>query len=507
MRLRTRCANGNVASFQTLALSLRPTMATLVNAGNGDIRENVIIGTLNVNPPPPPLGTSSSRVLARGLKRLCLDPLRAHVVDEAMHDSGEVDAQGDCHPGTRVIVQQIINGWAEHRQPGSFVNCMIGAAGAGKSAIMRTVAKTLEEEGKLLGGFFCFRSSKRRNDSKLVIPTLVAQILRRIPSLRPLIHQAFEADDGLLARTMGIQATKLIIDPLNSMDPAERADFPYVILLDGLDEINGVARQQAIIKTFASINEHLHSPLHFLLASRPEPPILQALEEFLGDHWTPLQLDESFKPNDDIDVFYVDHFRKIRDRHPHLNLPLGWPGVPVRRTLVAKGSGQFIFASVVVGVVGDPSSPLSPQERLDLVLEVTKRDDLRPLERLDLLYVTVLVQIPEADRAQVLRILSLIVAPGLSMNGLGATPKFLDALFSSPSGTTRHRLCHLHSVLKMPLEDFDIILPQHATLGDFVFDETRSKQYGFHVDRTQLEEDVVVQISTSLQSNVEGMAG
>jgi len=174
---------------------------------------------------------------------------------------------------------------------------------------------------------------------------------------------------------------------------------------------------------------------------------------------------------------------------------------------VEKGSGQFIFASVVIGVVDDPSSALSPQERLDLVLEVTKRDDLRPLERLDLLYVTVLSQIPEADRAEVLRILSLIVAPGWMARDLRCTLKFLDALFCSPSGTTQHRLCHLHFVLKFPDHDGNPMSAQHATLGDFIFDKARSERFGFHIDRTQLVEDVVVRIATSLQSNPEKMAG
>ena len=438
---------------------------------------------------------------------LGLDPLRPHVAYEAMHDSGEVDAQGDCHPGTRIAIQQIIKRWAENREPDALVSLMLGAAGAGKSAIMRTVAKTLDEEGQLLGGFFCFRSSNKRNDGSLVITTLVAQILKRIPHLCPLVYQAFEDDAGLRTKTMEIQATKLLIDPLNSIDLIERPQYPYVILLDGLDEINGVPAQQEIIKVFAFINDHLIHPLHFLIASRPEPPILQAFKKSMDHRYEPLELDESLKPNDDIDVFYIDHFREIRNHYPQLNLPFDWPGVPVRRILVAKGSGQFIFASVVVAVVGNPLSALTPQERLDLVLEVTKRDDLQPLQRLDLLYVTVLCQIPEADRAQVLRILSIIVAPRKDFKGLRPTPRFLDTLFSSSSGTTRHRLCHLHSVLKIPNSNSDSIFPQHATLGDFVFDEARSKQFGFHSDMAKLMEDTVVHIAGALLSNSEKMAG
>ena len=422
-----------------------------------------------------------------------------------MHDSGEVDAQGDCHPGTRIAIQDIINRWAGDPRPNTLVNLMIGAAGAGKSAIMRTIAKVLETKGLLIGGFFCFRSSKKRNDGSLVIPTLVTQMVKRIPHLRPLVYKAFEDNQGMFTKAMDIQALKLIIEPLNSIDPIERSQWPHIVLLDGLDEITGLAAQQAIVRVFAFINRHLVSPLHFLLASRPEPPILQAFDEFLGSQWARLELDESLNPNDDIDLFYIDHFQKIYDRNPHL--PLGWPGVPVRRILVEKGSGKFIFASVVVGVVGDPSSILSPQERLDLVLEVTKRDDLQPLERLDLLYVTVLCQIPEVVRPQVLHILAVILAAGNTLRDLSPTPRFLDALLCVPSGTIKHRLCNLHSVLKIPVDDTKTISPQHATLGDFIFDKARSEKFDFHVDKTQLVEDTVLQIAAALQSNSEQMVG
>jgi len=324
------------------------------------------------------------------------------------------------------------------------------------------------------------------------------------PPLHPLVYKAFEDNKGLITKAMDIQVLKLIIKPLNSINPIKRPQWPYVVLLDAIDEINGVAVQKAIIRVFAYINRHLFSPLHFLLASRPEPPILEAFDEFMGDRWTALELDESMNPNDDIDIFYIDHFQKIGERNPHL--PLGWPGVSVRRILVEKGSGKFIFASVVVGVIGDPSSPLTPQERLDLVLEVTKRDGLWPLERLDLLYVTVLNQIPETARSQVLRILAVILAAGVTLQKLLPTPRLLDALFCLPSGTTRHHLSNLHSILKIPRRDDHVISPQHATLGDFVFEKVRSGQFGFHVDRTSLEEDTVLQIAEALQSNPEQMS-
>jgi len=420
-----------------------------------------------------------------------------------MHDSGEVNEQGDCHPGTRVSVQQVILRWADNPHPGFFVNWLFGAAGAGKSAIMRTVAKVLEEQGKLLGTFFCIRSSRRRSDGYLIIPTIVEQIIRRIPSLGPSVQQAFDVDPGLLAKTMSTQAMRLIVEPLNSIDPIERAHLPSVILLDGIDEINGFTSQERIIETLAAINDHLDTPLHFLIASRPEPLIRAAFDKFMPHLWSPIALGELFKPDEDIDVFYIDHFRMIRDEGRHYNLAPDWPGFPIRRQLVVKGSGQFIFASTVVGVVGDPSSPLTPQERLDLVLNITRRDDLRPLERLDLLYVTVLRQIPEAARAEVLSILALILMPDIYFK----TPESIDAVFCYTHGTSRQRMCQLHSVLKIPTKDTDEFSSLHATLGDFVFDKTRSGQFGFHVDKEELRRDLLIRIVTAVFSFPERMCG
>ena len=156
-----------------------------------------------------------------------------------MHDSGEVDSQGDCHPGTRITVQQVIARWAENRDPEFLIHWLIGSAGAGKSAIMRTVAKILEAKGLLLGTFFCFRTSPRRSDASLIIPTIGDQIIRHIPSLADVVDEVLTSDPNFFARTMEIQAMRLIVDPLNSLNTVKHDSTPYVILFDGLDEIDG----------------------------------------------------------------------------------------------------------------------------------------------------------------------------------------------------------------------------------------------------------------------------
>jgi len=66
-----------------------------------------------------------------------------------MHDSGEVDAQGYCHPGTRYMIQEMIKDWADNPSPEFFITWLLGA---GKSAIMRTMVKTLEQGGNALEG-------------------------------------------------------------------------------------------------------------------------------------------------------------------------------------------------------------------------------------------------------------------------------------------------------------------------------------------------------------------
>jgi len=62
-----------------------------------------------------------------------------------------------------------------------YVTWLHGPAGAGKSAIARSVAESLHREGLLAAAFSFFRTDSRRNSEKPFVPTLAYQIAYSIP--------------------------------------------------------------------------------------------------------------------------------------------------------------------------------------------------------------------------------------------------------------------------------------------------------------------------------------
>jgi len=419
-----------------------------------------------------------------------LHELRNLVVPEAMHDSKEVDDQGTCHPGTRIIVLEDVNAWIDHLDPEFRLKWMKGAAGAGKSAIARTVAKLLAEDNLLLASFFCWRVSETRSDGSRVIPTLVEQIITRIPSLVPIVDAAFRADPRTLSKSMEIQATRLIIEPLASIEPELRQSLPRVIVIDGLDEIKGAEAQRDILKTVAFLIDNLPFPIHFFITSRPEHQIQECFTKSMGNKWGAISLDETFHPDRDILVYYKAHFSLIVADFPSFNLGADWPGEAVRRVLVAKGSGQFIFAAIVIRFVGNTSISVDPRERLKNVLQNVSSDGRNPLELLDRVYVTVFKAVPEEELQDVLQLVGLV----LLRADFKKSPQVLDAILCVEPGTTENLLRYLHSVLKVPSSPNEVIAPLHATLGDFVFSHKRSHSFGLHLNAEGFHQDNILRI-------------
>ncbi|KAF9553261.1 hypothetical protein CPC08DRAFT_767691 [Agrocybe pediades] len=84
--------------------------------------------------------------------------LQEKVATAAIHDSIDVVDPPKCHPNTRVAIIQSIIDWAkgvadEEINQKSMI-WLNGSAGAGKSAIARSVAERCSEQGLLLGSFF-----------------------------------------------------------------------------------------------------------------------------------------------------------------------------------------------------------------------------------------------------------------------------------------------------------------------------------------------------------------
>ncbi|KDR71318.1 hypothetical protein GALMADRAFT_25087, partial [Galerina marginata CBS 339.88] len=322
--------------------------------------------------------------------------LQEHVAPAAFHNSGERLDPPKCHPNTRVAVQQKIMDWVmglDVQALSALIIWLYGSAGVGKSAIAQSIAELCSVNGCLLATFFFSRTDPSRNHSRYFLATIAYQISTILPSTRPLILKAIDRDPLIFTRSLSTQFTALIIDPLqNLMDSGYifELNSPRLVLVDGLDECLDRQTQVSIIDFISNASLRRQIPLKFLICSRPEYEISAALNSAdLMSILTKVKLDDSFRPNDDIRVFFREKFDNIKQNHPLKQfIPSSWPGVEVIKSLVEKSSGQFIYASTVIKYVISPRH--RPPDRLNVILNLRSAGRDLPFAELDALYMHIL---------------------------------------------------------------------------------------------------------------------
>ncbi|KDR84244.1 hypothetical protein GALMADRAFT_111471 [Galerina marginata CBS 339.88] len=415
----------------------------------------------------------------QGLRRL-----EEHVSAGALHNSGEVSDQPKCHPGTRVAILQHLLAWATALTYTYPIIWLHGPAGSGKSSILRAIAQMLSDQGLLIASFFFFRSAGSRNSSEHFIATLAYQLAISIPTTRPYIEEAIESNPLIFSLSLWDQARAFLISPIHAVYCNNPDDFnPRVIIVDGLDECRDPEKQCEILRVLCYVLEHLPIPLAVLIASRPEHHIRgEFLAGDLNKYTSRLSLDNSYNPDADIKTYLEDKFSEIQQRHRRYLPTSPWPSQEVIDNLVAKASGQFIYASTIVKFVNSPRH--SPTKRLDIILGSINAEGLKPFEQLDILYSTIFLNIHENDQSDVLRVLGVLLVPfSPGAGGDNArTPTFLERLLNLEAGDIRHLLFDLESLLTIGSDDEPIRF-FHASLGDYLFDSSRSGQFWIDAGR------------------------
>jgi hypothetical protein len=439
-----------------------------------------------------------------GFKRL-----KKQVAANALHNSGEVSDQPKCHPGTRVAILDHLIAWAAAFTYAYPIIWLHGPAGAGKSAIQRTIAQLLHERGLLLASFFFFRTAAGRNTANNFIATIAYQVGLVIPATRPHIELEIARNPLIFSLSLWDQAQAMIISPILAIvnEPSfNTSDRPRILIIDGLDECDDPDKQCGILDVLCRVLQHLPVPFALIIASRPEHHIRGAFD--LGDLnrcSSRLSLDNSYDRDPDIKKFLVDKFSDIRKQHPFREyLPKSWPTREVIDKLVAKASGQFIYASTVDKFIS--SIRHHPAERLDVLLGNLDAGRLKPFEQLDSLYSVIFHAIDQADLAGALRILGILMVLSLrrqyheipipppaflvSNNPEPYSPRFLERLLGLGAGGVRYLLFDLESLLTIDNDNRDIRF-FHASLSDYLSDKSRSGQ--FWIDAEIIYADVAQQ--------------
>ena len=345
-----------------------------------------------------------------------------------------------------------------------------GPAGAGKSAIMQTLAELLEELGILGGSFFFFRTASKRNEKTHLIATLAYQLAQKVPDFIQYISAAMDNDPAIFTGTLDKQMKALIIDPMSAMsrNNTQSNEWFYVMLVDGLDECSPLGSHREIITL---LKNSISSHIRFIVASRPEFAIRDTFStQTIMEQVESLVLDDTYNPDEDIQLFLTDKFQDIKARHPaHHSIPNSWPGTFVINTLVDNASGQFIYAATVIKFVESPEH--NPITRLDSVLKtgsIIGQSDI-PFSQLDALYHHILASV--ADQKRVLEILLCILH-----HDLETSYSVLQAVYGYQVGEVQTILCGMHSLLDIP--DGNSVKAKfnfyHKSMLDFLLDHSQA---------------------------------
>ncbi|KAJ6470325.1 hypothetical protein C8R45DRAFT_422669 [Mycena sanguinolenta] len=442
---------------------------------------------------------------------------------EAIHDSAESYPQPRCHPETRTKMLEDLRTWALDLNPETTILWLYGPAGAGKSAIMQTLARQLQDIGRLGGSFIFQRGHTTRGNAKTLVATLAYQIALNVGSWQTPVSRMVENEPSIVKHSIASPRAPIAqmveneppfvehsivplrtpiplmlendpsiveqsIPPLRTSisrmvedDPsivgwsiaaqmqklisepcsARRHHDPVVIVIDGLDECEGHDIQVVILQAILTASSTL---LRFMVASRPEPHICEMFDSPDYDgHYRSFNVEQSFE---DVRKYLSDEFGRIHWEHCAMrSVPLPWPLPGVLDQLIRKSSGYFIYASTIVKFIDDIN--YRPTERLAIILDDGVGSE-SAFDGLDQLYMTILSSAPR--QSQLIPIFCAIV-------NFDFNTSMLDLVLRLADGETRLLLRSLNSLLDVPSVDGDPISSYHASFPDFLNNPSRSQDF------------------------------
>ncbi|KAF9529586.1 hypothetical protein CPB83DRAFT_882771 [Crepidotus variabilis] len=417
----------------------------------------------------------------------------------AFLNSAERGDPPTCMPKTRQRLLSHMGGWATGGDEFSSAMWLSGSAGSGKTALSQTVAEELREKGYVLSCHFFFRTSKdgQRADGYRWAPNLIHEMIRVLPETLPFVERAIHLNDSVFGQHPEALLYELFVKPLIAATGSNsKLSFrrlfrrfrrsrpisnysPKLIVIDGLDECNSPHLQEQILRAIAKTIPKLPIPIRFLIASRPETHIRNAIDrEFKNCKIIHINLDEDQDVLTDLKEYYDQRFNEIRRNHISLRGLDNWPCKEDIDILVTKSSTQFIFAATVMRYISQQRGLPGPVGRLKIILGMscTPRDD-RPFLQLDTLYEIILLTVDEADLRLVRLILTFIYMAGTTdfpYLGLKASPKFIEDLLHLETGDVPRLLDPLVSILELPAKPDDPIKMLHASFFDYFRDPVRS---------------------------------
>ncbi|KAF7987115.1 hypothetical protein HWV62_313 [Athelia sp. TMB] len=262
-----------------------------------------------------------------------------------------------CLAGTRQdLIKDILDQLMNPSDQSKNILWLHGPAGLGKSTVATTVAEYFRELQRRGAFLFFDRNSKEESDPKRVISTLAYQIAEHNEDVRAAISAAIDADRQVVSAPFASQFSALLFEPLSKASAL--IEGPIVVVLDALDECGDASSRRILLDILTSLKfAKLPRQIRFLITSRPEPDIEDALESCDHVHGVDLSLASPA----DLRLYIKSELHHIYSkRHIKAGLKTGWPGEIVVDRLVAFAAGLFIWAATAMKYlyIGNPAQRL-----------------------------------------------------------------------------------------------------------------------------------------------------
>ncbi|KAF9554820.1 hypothetical protein CPC08DRAFT_161250 [Agrocybe pediades] len=404
--------------------------------------------------------------------------LLQNAAPNALYDSGHLVDPPKCHPNTRTTIIQTVIDWssgtiADEEMNAKAILWLKGGAGAGKSAIARSVAEQCSKQGLLLGTFFFGAADPTRNHVSGLVATLAYQICRILPELREMVTNLIEEDPFIFSRSINIQFTELIIRPLSTFlsDYSGTTQIPRLIIIDGLDECSANVDSQRDLLFILQEVIASTTLIRFLVCSRPESHLNNAFSSLrMANIHYKIFLDDDYSAEKDIWLYLEDKFREIKQGHVFKHkLPTPWPSSDTIEDLAYGSSGQFIYASTVIRYVESPRH--RPDQRLDAALNLRPPFKDLPFTELDALYRHIISK--AEDPSTVLDILAFPILYNQYYRSMAhSTAEHIEKILQLEEGDVEVILADLQSLVTIDRDR--VVKFLHKSLRDFLCDSQRA---------------------------------
>ncbi|KAF8651178.1 hypothetical protein AX16_004833 [Volvariella volvacea WC 439] len=416
------------------------------------------------------------------------DKLSQRMCPRAMFNGDTRADAPKCHEETRKSILADIKHWGINFDEKTGILWLKGPVGTGKSAIARRVCEDLNNQDPCLlaGSFFFWRNDPDRNSLKSFVATIAYRLCVVMQGVERMIEEALIKDPSILESAIEYQWTVLVIKPLCQALSASQSSHRSLIVIDGLDECGSPTNQELLLDLLVKLRQYaaqrgLDQQIAFLVASRPEAHIKFEIESIIHNHpfqfrLPHLSLTETKESREDMRLILTTSFNDIYRRRRAFIDDRQWPPAGTIEHIINLAKGQFIYPLTIVRWLREEDG--HPVQRLRSIFDSESCDDqkARALAPLDNLYDHILSSACSKEFSSLVLPCLFVITNPLPQGQLD-TIRQLSHLFDKDPGSIRLALQPLHSVIRIPDDNHDLITIYHTSFKEYLHDKARSRGY------------------------------